>query len=346
VDRPSRLSTFSASWNTCGWTYQTYVASEVVQFYTEDWKPYLGLDTFNHKESPIILSEMERAMKVATQELAAFQPGLDRVHEKLCLASMRRTAREEDTAYSLFGIFNVAIPVIYGEADRAVGRLLEHVLTGSGDVTILAWTGRAGSYNRCLPVDLTVYNQVVPPHVPEPIEPSEMDNMVVALRSSLPDLSLAVTLHGHLNKPPSPSAVASRVRLAGIVFPVTELVYTSGSGSNSILHVYQVTTAVLGDVVIKTMDNLSGMEDYLFIHPWISPLLGQDYSRRTAGSDGITRALRLVARLGQPFGALLLTPLSRVRYRRVAADCLIMVRILEETSLMELIDGIGTVDIQ
>ena len=137
-------------WNTRGWTYQEYIASEVVQFYTEDWKPYLGLEIFNHKESPIILSEMEQAMKFATEELATLQPGLERVREKLYLASTRQTTREEDIAYSLFGIFNVAIPVIYGEGDQAVGRLLEHVLMGSRDVTILAWTGNSGSYNSCL----------------------------------------------------------------------------------------------------------------------------------------------------------------------------------------------------
>ena len=125
-------------WNTRGWTYQEYVASEVVQFYTEDWKPYLGLDIFNHKKSPTILSEMERAMNLAMQEVATLHPGLDRGREKLYLASARETTREEDIAYSLFGIFNVAIPVIYGEGNQAVGRLLEHVLSGSGDVTILA----------------------------------------------------------------------------------------------------------------------------------------------------------------------------------------------------------------
>ena len=118
-------------WNTCGWTYQEYIASEVVQFYTEDWKPYLGLDTFNHKESPTILSEMERAMNIATQEVATLRPGLDRGREKLYLASARQTTREEDIAYSLFGIFNIAIPVLYGEGSQAVGRLLEHILTGS-----------------------------------------------------------------------------------------------------------------------------------------------------------------------------------------------------------------------
>ena len=258
---------------------------------------------------------------------------------------MRQTARKEDTAYSLFGVFNIAIPVIYGEGDRAVGRLLEHILTGSGDVTILAWTGRAGSYNSCLPVDLTVYNQIVPPHIPQPIEMSEMDNIVAALRSSLPDHSLAVTLHGHLDRLTPPCVAASRLRLPGIMFPITDLVCSSGSDT-SVLRVYRATTAALGDVEITTMDNLSGVEDYVLIHPWISPLLDQDFSRRTAGLDDTTRALRLVARLRQPLGALLLKSLSRVQYRRVATDCLIKVQIREETSLTVLIDGIGTVDIQ
>jgi hypothetical protein len=97
-------------WNTRGWTYQEYVASRVIQFYTEDWKPYLGLDIPNHKESPIILSEMEQATRFATQKLAMIQPGLDRVREKLYLASKRQTTREEDIAYSLFGIFGVVLP--------------------------------------------------------------------------------------------------------------------------------------------------------------------------------------------------------------------------------------------
>ncbi|KAI9571632.1 hypothetical protein HD554DRAFT_2186546 [Boletus coccyginus] len=147
-------------WNTRGWTYQEYVASKVVQFYTEDWKPYLGLDIFNHKESPIILLEMEQAMNFATQELATLQPGLDRAREKLYLASRRETTREEDMAYSLFGIFNIAIPIIYGEGNQAVGRLLEYILTRSDDVTLLAWTGGSSSNQHSyLPSDLTVYNE-------------------------------------------------------------------------------------------------------------------------------------------------------------------------------------------
>ncbi|KAI9571785.1 hypothetical protein HD554DRAFT_2074088, partial [Boletus coccyginus] len=72
------LGVLSDSQNTRGWTYQEYLASKVVQFYTEDWKPYLGLDIYNHKESPTILSEMEQAMNFPTGELASLEPGLDR----------------------------------------------------------------------------------------------------------------------------------------------------------------------------------------------------------------------------------------------------------------------------
>jgi hypothetical protein len=331
-------------WNTRGWTYQEYIASEVVQFYTEDWKSYLGLDTFNHKESPIIRSEMEQAMNLTTEELATLQPGLEKVREKLYLASVRQTTREEDIAYSLFGIFNVAIPVIYGEGNQAIGRLLEHILTRSDDVTLLAWTGSSGSQHSYLPADLTVYNQIVPPHVPLPADTAEMDGIVTALRSSMPDLSLTVALYERLYDLPPLSLVAGRLRLPGIVFPLADLVPLPESESDS--PIYRATTPMLGDVEIKTMDGLSGMDGLLLIHPWISPLLDQDFSYGAARFDLSTRALRLVARLRQPFGALLLAPLARVQYRRVATDSLIMVRVREETSLTELMDGIRRIEIQ
>jgi hypothetical protein len=333
-------------WNTRAWTYQEYVAAETIQFYTEDWKPYLGLSMDDHKESPVIISEMEQVSGVSVQDIAALRPGLDRVREKLYLASMRQTTLVEDVAYSLLGIFNTAIPVIYGEGNRALGRFLEHILNGSRDVTILAWTGRAGSYNSCLPVDLAVYNQLVPTHIPQPMETAEMVNMVTALHSFLPDLTLAVILHDHLNKLPSPSFTASRLSVPGIVFSITELDDTLGSGGKTDFRVYRATTSALGEVGIKTTDDLSGMKDLLLIHPWISPLLDQEFSHGAATLDDTSRVLRLVARLRQPFGALLLEPLSRARYRRVAADSLIMVQVREETSLTELMDGIRTVDIQ
>ena len=333
-------------WNTRGWTYQEYLASKVVQFYTEDWKPYLGLNILNHKESPIILSEMERAMNFAAKELTTLQPGLDRAREKLYLASRRRTTREEDMAYSLFGIFNVALPVIYGEGNQAVGRLLEHILPRSENVTLLAWTGSSGSHHSYLPSDLTVYDEIVPPHVPAPLKTAEMDDLVKSLRSSLPDPSLTVAMYEGFYNLPSLSLIAGRLQLPGIVFPLTDLVLVSESVLDSDLLFYRGTSRMLGDVEIKTRDNLSGMRGALLMHPWIGLLLDQDLSCGEPLFDRATCALRLAVRLMQPFGALLLTPLGRTQYRRVATDSLIKVRVREEMLPGDLMDGIRTVDIR
>ena len=333
-------------WNTRAWTYQEYVAAERVQFYTEDWKPYLGLALANHKESSIVISEMEQVSRVSAEELAILQPGLDRVREKLYLASTRQTTYVEDIAYSLLGIFNVAIPVIYGEGNRAVGRLLEHILTGSGDVTILAWTGTGNMYNSCLPMDLTVYDELVPSHIPPVMETAEVDRIVTELCSSLPDFSLATRLHDQLNELPSPSLASSRLRLPGIVSLVTEVVHTSGPDAKTKMHVYHATTSMFGDIEIKTTNDLTVMNNLYLVHPWIRPLLDQEFSRAPARLDETRRALRLVARLRQPFGALLFEQLSRVEYKRVAADSLIMGRVCEDVPLDNLRDNIRTIDVQ
>lgn len=228
---------------------------------------------------------------------------------------------------------------------------VDSILTGSGDVTILAWTGRAGNYNSCLPVDLTVYSQLVPPHIPQPIEVAEIDSTVTALYSTFPDVSLVLRLYDRLNELPAPSVAASRLRLPGIVFHFTEFVHVSGPDPVTNLHVYHVPTATFGQIEIKTAENLSGsgrgIKDLYLVHPWIRPLLDQEFLilGGAATLDRTTRALRFVARLRQPFGALLFEPLSRVEYKRVATDSLIVVRIREEVSLADLMDNIRTIEV-
>ena len=196
-----------------------------------------------------------------------------------------------------------------------------------------------GGYDSCLPPDLTVYDQLVPPHVPQ-------SDSIKALRLSFPKPSLALALYNHLNKPPRSAFSASCLGLPCITFPITQL---SALRLDLVtkLHVYRATTSGLGEVEIQTRGELSRMKDLLLIHPWIGPILDQEYSHGTGAFDEMTCALRLIARLRQPFSALLLKPVARARYRRVAADCLIMVQVCEETSLTELIEGIRTtIDIQ
>ena len=50
------------------------------------------------------------------------------VHERMIWAEKRETTRKEDKAYSLLGIFDVHIPLIYGEGkEKALKRLREEI---------------------------------------------------------------------------------------------------------------------------------------------------------------------------------------------------------------------------
>ena len=87
---------------------------------------------------------------------------------------------------------------------------------------------------------------------------------------------------------------------------------------------------------------------YLYVvHPWIHPLLDQDeeFSHDVPEVDE-TSALRLLARLRQPFGGLLFERVSRLDHKRVAADSLIMTRICDDVPLSDLIGSIRAIDVQ
>ena len=344
-DVPSK-SFSDSDWNKRAWTYQEYVAAETVQFYTVDWKPYLRSDLWNHKKSPEIVSEMQRMSQVTADQLAVLCPGRDRVREKLFLASKRLSTRVEDIAYSLLGIFGVSIPVIYGEGTRAVGRFLEHILKASGDLTILAWTGTANEYNSCLPLNLTVYDSLEPPHIPY-METARLDEEVSKSDPSIPDLAvLAEALKGFSSPSHSASMDSGRLRLPCISSLIGELVLMSGPDAETNLCIYRATTTVFGKIEIKTTSELAVEREHFVVHPWIPSLLGQEYLRRSVGLDEIKKALRLLVRLRQPFGALLLEKVSWVDHKRVAADSLILVQVPEEVPLLDLVKNIEMIFVQ
>ncbi|KAG6377835.1 hypothetical protein JVT61DRAFT_14615 [Boletus reticuloceps] len=378
-------------WNTRAWTLQEYIAAKVIRFYTEDWTLYLNLELPNHKESPEVITEMEQATGVSAEQLMAIRPGLIGIREKLRLASTRKTTLVEDAAYSLLGIFSVTgLPAIYGEGEGSLGRLLAHVLTGSGDVSILAWTGESGSFNSCMPAHTSVFNGPTTPHLPQLISAAEMEKNITASYTSSFDLDVALRLYNRLNELPPPWFAACRMKLACIAFQLPPVsAYRTRSG-----RVYRADTAVFGMVEIATRHNLSRMKSLYLVHPWLDTLLEQDdihggtfveddatsapptspntddtansdvefdhdstsllepdSSSRAAAEhmDRETRARRLVARLRQPFEALLLTPTASGRrgtdYRRVAADSLIKVQFQEHVSLADILDNVRTLDV-
>ncbi|KAF8134366.1 hypothetical protein EV363DRAFT_1323277 [Boletus edulis] len=161
---------------------------------------------------------MERTMNFSTSELATLRPGLDRMRKKICLAHAENNARGGHHVW-LSGIM-LRSQRYYGEENQAIGHFLYYILTRSDNVKLFAWTRRSGSRRSYPPGDLTVYNQIVLPHVPPSIETTEVGGMVTALRSSFP-ASLAVALYERLIRS------VSLTRLPGVVFPLTDHVAVS-----------------------------------------------------------------------------------------------------------------------
>lgn len=115
-DAPFRAS----KWFSRGWTLQELLAPSSVEFFSRNHKR-LGtkgsLSQQIHEITGIALS--------ALQGMSLSQFSVD---ERFKWAKDRNTTREEDSAYCLLGIFNISMPVIYGEGrDRAVNRLRKEI---------------------------------------------------------------------------------------------------------------------------------------------------------------------------------------------------------------------------
>ena len=216
-----------------------------------------------------VISEMERATGISAGQLKALRPGLSNIREKLRLASTRTTTKVEDAAYSLIGTFKAASLVAnYGEGETSLGRLLANILTRSGDVDILAWTGESSEFNSCLPAHVTVYNGPATSHVPTPIPDTEMEHLITALEPPSFNLDLALRLYDRLHDLPTPRFAEGRMMLSCIAFRLPA--FTARRRG------YRVNTAPFGMLEISTGDNLFQWTSLYLVHPWLDALLDHE----------------------------------------------------------------------
>jgi hypothetical protein len=106
-------------WFTRGWTLQELLAPASVEFFSREGKLLGSKKTL---EGPV--QEITRIPIPALQgaRLSHFS-----VDERLRWAAERETKWTEDKAYCLLGIFDIAMPLIYGEGDHAFMRLKEEI---------------------------------------------------------------------------------------------------------------------------------------------------------------------------------------------------------------------------
>jgi hypothetical protein len=59
------------------------------------------------------------------------------VARRMSWAAKRQTTRTEDVAYCLMGIFDVNMPLLYGEGEKAFIRLQEEIIKENDDHSLL-----------------------------------------------------------------------------------------------------------------------------------------------------------------------------------------------------------------
>lgn len=116
---------FSKSrWFTRGWCLQELLAPKTVEFYSREGTLLgnkKGLEELIHKITSIPINALSGA------SLSGFP-----IDERLRWAAGRNTKRAEDKAYCLLGIFEVFLPLIYGEGENAFKRLREAIAKAPG----------------------------------------------------------------------------------------------------------------------------------------------------------------------------------------------------------------------
>ena len=119
-------------WFSRGWTLQEMIAPQNLQFFNKDWQP-IG-------DKKRLSRTLERTTGVPEYILADGLEG-----NRLCAAQIiswaanRTTTRLEDRAYSLMGLMDVNMPMLYGEGKKAFHRLQLEIIRSSNDQSIFAW---------------------------------------------------------------------------------------------------------------------------------------------------------------------------------------------------------------
>ncbi len=153
----------ASEWWQRGWTLQELIAPEEVIFYSTDWRP-IGAKTALARRIAQATRINEAVLK-KTKPLSHFS-----VAKRMSWAAERKTKREEDIAYCLIGIFNVNMPMLYGEGLKAFTRLQEEIMKESSDQSLFAWSYPPEFAN------LPNYGGVLSPHPARFLHSADIDS--------------------------------------------------------------------------------------------------------------------------------------------------------------------------
>lgn len=131
--RVGEIDPFARSeWSERGWTLQELIAPRKMFFFDRDWT-FMGTKG-DYLEDLSRITNVPRSILDHSAALDDFS-----VAQRMSWAAKRKTERIEDRAYSLLGIFDVSLEMIYGEREKAFIRLQERIIQYAADQSIFAW---------------------------------------------------------------------------------------------------------------------------------------------------------------------------------------------------------------
>jgi len=122
-DRCYNSALRQSRWFSRGWTLQELIAPATVDFFSQD-----GIRVGDKKT---LEEELTKITGIDVLALRGHPLHGFSIADRMSWAAKRTTTREEDNAYCLLGIFDIHMPLIYGEGKKAFIRLKEEVKKSS-----------------------------------------------------------------------------------------------------------------------------------------------------------------------------------------------------------------------
>ncbi|KAF2815755.1 HET-domain-containing protein [Mytilinidion resinicola] len=122
----------SCRWLSRGWTLQELIAPQNMEFYDQAWTKR----TTKRASTKLLakVTGVQEAVLADSTNLTSLS-----VAQRMSWVSRRQTTRAEDIAYCMLGIFDIHIPLIYGEGEKAFMRLQEEIAKQTCDLSLFAW---------------------------------------------------------------------------------------------------------------------------------------------------------------------------------------------------------------
>ncbi|KAF7188840.1 Vegetative incompatibility protein HET-E-1, partial [Pseudocercospora fuligena] len=124
------LAGYCSVWFTRGWTLQELLVPSTVIFLNSSWTAfgYKGQCLRQHHNLPDLTLYIAEITELPLDVLYEFEKSMElSIDLRMSWIVGRTTQRIEDMAYCLLGLFDVSMPMIYGEEDKAFNRLWREI---------------------------------------------------------------------------------------------------------------------------------------------------------------------------------------------------------------------------